>query len=255
MAGRIQWCPDAQMLTGTLTATPAVQTDYPASWLQDRWHPLRATRSVNLSQQQFDLDLGASKTVYAVGHEHFNGDQLQVLYGTASPPATHFTGSPFSTPTALKKDRDGIRKHLIVQTVTARYLRWIIPAHSPASGEAYFFLGTLFVAGAWNTLSNNPNDPIRYQRVGAYEKNEKNNRKEVVKTGYPVLHITWAGTLDAVGEAEWRALEDQGQDAPLLYYQNEDRAEEMYWVRLDDDSQYEDFITHKERPLTWRTLA
>lgn len=256
MAGRIQSCPEANMLQGTISSSPAMATDYPVTWLQDRWHPLRAMRSTNLNLQTIDLDLGASKSIYAVGLQHFNFDQVEIKYGTGSPAATHFTGSPLSTPASLKKDRDGVRKHLLIQTVTARYLRIVIPNHTPTSGESYFFLGCLFVAGAWNTLSNNPDDPINYRLLGAYQRNRKNNRHEKVRTGNNSLRIAWrSSALDATGEAEWRALELLGEDAPVLLYNNEDKAEEMYWVRSEEPQDMADYTTHKQRTLTWETLA
>jgi hypothetical protein len=256
MAGKIQYCPEANMLQGTISASPVMATDYPVTWLQDRWHPLRALRSTSLATQTIDIDLGVNKTIYAIALEHFNVDQLELKYGTVTPPTTHFTGSPFTTPTALKKDRDGIRKLIVVQTVTARYLRIGIPTHTPASGESYFFLGTIFVAGAWSTMVNNPDDPIGYQLLGAYQRNRKNNRHEKVRTGNNVMRITWKGSaLSVAGNDEWETLELLGEETPVLLYNNEDKAEEMYWVRSEEPSEMSDYITHKQRTQIWETLA
>jgi hypothetical protein len=70
------------------------------------------------------------------------------------------------------------------------------------------------------------------------------------------MRIAWRGSaLNAAGEADWRALELLGEETPVLLYNNEDKAEEAYWARSEEPQDMSDYITHKQRTLTWETLA
>ncbi len=133
----------------TVTASPAVNTEAPASRLAQRERPLREALTTSTAEQTYTCDLGSSKLVKAVHWLHGNFASLAPTYSADNVVYDPIPGAP----AALTLDReDGYRKASVVGDFTKRYVRTVIPTQTPTDGFSTFSLATIFLCANLITL-------------------------------------------------------------------------------------------------------
>lgn len=219
-------------LTYVVTADQTA-TGFPADRLKlFQPHALdRHWRSTSTATQTIVYDLGGDVALAGCMFGGMNFVTLAAEYKTAAGIYTAFTGSPFT----VAKWGDYYR-HMIVQSVTARYIKETITSQATVAtggsiaGVSYYKQGLFWpvVSTAWVTLSHSPLIAMREAEEAEYLREGK--RAVPVSPKGRSWEWRWRVPKTQIGEIELMA--SNGQNTDLLVYENLGDPSAVYVVRF-----------------------
>lgn len=128
--------------------------------LNKRQFPKRAWRSTGTTQQEIVIDLLSARNNPEVLVEVFNGQQIRFI---GSDDGVVFSGFDTGVITVEKDEKQGVYRYGGTLTgFNHRYVKVVVPSHSPADGAAYFSLGTLAFMASTSLMVRNPRQGLAY---------------------------------------------------------------------------------------------
>ena len=221
-----QWT--SSFLTGTVTATPAVNASYPAQRIitLDQHPIIRAARSTSTAQQDYEIDFGAVKSVVAVAVLGTNF-RLVNLAHAASVGGSYTDLGTFSVPQNRWTKRYNL---FLLKEFNNRVLRVRIPSQTMTDGAAYSSLGFVWATDALQTLARSPRENREITVNRAYLE----SGDEVTPAGPLHLLEEWQLRILDTGVADMQTIAALGRDTPVLFFDNNDDPAAVRIWRFQD---------------------
>lgn len=234
----------------TATATSSL-TGFPVANLNIVGaHPLTYSwRSNNqLTQQDLVLDMGVSKAVQGVALLHLNFTAVELSYSTNGSTYFSFAGSQF---TVAREPFGVYYKLIVIQSVTARYLRVRIPTQTTVTGAGYFEVGMVWIAPLLASYPRGPRAGMQqtpkrpYLRAG----------NDVAPAGPWTSDETWDIAVEKSNTAMYSATANLGAETPVLLYLNGGNLSEVKIARLRDPVTFQRDNRTVATNFVWEELA
>lgn len=223
--------------TYTATATSS-QGNFPASNLNViGFHPLLYSWRSNNQTTQQDLicDLGVSRSVAAVAMLNLNVAHVELSYSTNGSTYASFLGDPGGGFNVARNPFGKYANRMVIQTVTARYIRLRIPSQLTTNGATSFEVGMIWIA---NLLYSFPRGP----QVGLRQTPKRN----YIRAGNGVADIgpwyseeEWRMTMKKTETSLYASFALAGSETPQLIYKNAGNTAEVGIFRLRDAVTFE----------------
>jgi hypothetical protein len=223
----------ASLFSFTVTASPAVHVNFPASRLANPEFPLRESRSTSLTEQNWTLNFGSSLVsgLYGVAFLHTNFLTVTLATGDAADPA-HASYTDDTGHTLARDLFTGRRKGLFFKTLAKQYLRVKAIVQTPTDDASYYACGAIVVATPFVTLTRNP-------RAGLPVKPQQHRFGGRVPRTALWTEMQWEWEFLSPSELdEIRTLALLGAETPFLAFLNRGHVGEVYWLVQPDTPEY-----------------